>query len=187
MGRYREVETRVDSGGNQQVQCWYTQLNETLSETRTKPFAATKQKSPINGSGTGTSLLPGRDSYSRSLRRSIAFALAVALHLCASPAWSQISKPEAQQSAGMINGTIVDDTGAAISGANVTLSHQGISPGTDVLSGEDGRFYFSKVSSGPSRSITAISCAGSCFFIKIAKKRPAGPPPSTVIFMTESP
>src|ERR1700674_3267501 len=67
-----------------------------------------------------------RDSYGHSLRRSISFALAVALHLCASPAWSQISKPEAQQSAGMINGTIVDDTGAAIAGAKVTLSHEGI-------------------------------------------------------------
>ena len=35
-----------------------------------------------------------------------------------------------------------------------------------------------------SDSITVISCAESCFFIKIAKKRPAGPPPSTVTFMT---
>ena len=43
-----------------------------------------------------------------------------------------------------------------------------------------------KVSSGPSRSITVISCAGSCFFIKIAKKRPAGPPPSTVTFMAQT-
>src|SRR5216684_3158591 len=92
-----------------------------------------------------------RDSYGHSLRRSISFTLAVALHLCASPAWSQISKPEAQQSAGMINGTIVDDTGAAIAGAKVTLSHDGISRGADVLSREDGQFFFSTVSSGPFR------------------------------------
>jgi Carboxypeptidase regulatory-like domain len=91
------------------------------------------------------------DFYSHSLQRSTTFGLAVALHLCASPAWSQISMPEAQQSAGMVNGTIVDDTGAAIAGAKVTLSDEGISPGTDVLSGEDGRFFFSKVSSGPYR------------------------------------
>jgi hypothetical protein len=96
-------------------------------------------------------LLLIRDSYSHSLRRSIAFALAVAFHFCASPAWSQTSKPEAQQSAGMINGVIVDDTGAAIAGAKVTLSHEGISSGTDVLSREDGQFFFSKVSSGPYR------------------------------------
>jgi Carboxypeptidase regulatory-like domain len=91
------------------------------------------------------------DSCRYSLHRSTTFGLAVALHLCASPAWSQISKPEAQQSAGMINGTIVDDTGAAMAGAKVTLSHDGISPGTDVLSREDGQFFFSKVSSGPYR------------------------------------
>jgi hypothetical protein len=28
-----------------------------------------------------------------------------------------------------------------------------------------------------------ISCAGSCFFIRSAKYRPAGPPPMQVIFM----
>ncbi len=106
----KSAVNRLDSGGNQQLQCRYSPLN---------------------------------DSYSHSLLRSITFGLAVALHLCASPAWSQISKPEAQQSAGMINGTIVDDTGAAIAGAKVTLSHEGISPGTDVLSREDGQFFFS--------------------------------------------
>jgi hypothetical protein len=106
------------------------------------------QKSSINRSGTGASL---RDFYSHSLRHSIAFALAVAIQLCASPAWSQISKPEPQQSAGTMNGMIVDDTGAAIGGAKVTLSHEGISPGTDVLSREDGQFFFSNVSSGPYR------------------------------------
>jgi hypothetical protein len=92
-----------------------------------------------------------RDSYSLSFRRSIAFALAVALHFCASPAWSQTSIPEAQQSAGMIDGMIVDDTGAAIAGAKVTLSHEGISSGTDVLSREDGRFFLAKVPPGPYR------------------------------------
>jgi hypothetical protein len=51
----------------------------------------------------------------------------------------------------MITGMIVDDTGAAIAGAKVTLSHEGISSGTDVLSREDGQFFLSKVSSGPYR------------------------------------
>jgi hypothetical protein len=92
-----------------------------------------------------------RDSYTHSLHRSINVGLAVALQLCAAPAWSQISKPEAQQSAGMISGTIVDDGGAAIAGARVTLSHEGVSPGTDVRSREDGQFFFSKVLSGPYR------------------------------------
>ena len=92
-----------------------------------------------------------RDSYTDSLRRSINVGLALALHLCASPAWSQISNPEAQQSAGMISGTIVDDAGAAIAGARVTLSREGISPGTDVRSREDGQFLFSKVLPGAYR------------------------------------
>jgi hypothetical protein len=96
-------------------------------------------------------LLLVRDSRSRALHRSINFGLPVALVLCASPAWPQTSRPEAQQSPGVINGTIVDDSGAAIGGAKVTLSHEGIVPGTEVLSREDGQFFFSNVSSGPYR------------------------------------
>jgi hypothetical protein len=90
----------------------------------------TRQKSPVN-------------------HLSISFGLVVALLLCVSPAWPQTSKPDAQQSTGMISGTIVDDAGAAIAGAKVTLSHDGISPGTEVLSREDGQFFFPRVSSGP--------------------------------------
>jgi hypothetical protein len=92
-----------------------------------------------------------RDSYRHALRRSSVFALAVALHFCASPAWSQIARPETQQAAEMINGVIVDDTGAAIAGAKVTLWHEGLSSLTDVLSREDGQFLLSKVPSGPYR------------------------------------
>ena len=99
-------------------------------------MAATKQKSPL----------------------SISFGLVVALLLCVSPAWPQTSKPDGQQSPGMINGTIVDDAGAAIAGAKVTLSHDSISPGTEVLSREDGRFVFPKVSSGPYR--LSVSASG---------------------------
>jgi hypothetical protein len=92
-----------------------------------------------------------RDSYTHTLRRSITVGLVVTLHLCASPAWSQIAKPEAPQPTGMISGTIVDDAGAAIAGARVTLSHEGISPGADVRSREDGQFFFSPVFYGPYR------------------------------------
>jgi hypothetical protein len=77
------------------------------------------------------------------------FGLVVAV-LRASPAWPQTSKPDAQEP-GVIDGAIVDDTGAAIAGAKVTLSHEGISPGDEVLSREDGQFFFSKVLPGPYR------------------------------------
>ena len=52
------------------------------------------------------------------------FGWVVALLLYAAPALPQTSTPDAQQPAGIVNGTI-DDTGAAISGAKVTLSHDG--------------------------------------------------------------
>lgn len=87
------------------------------------------------------------------LRLSISVGLTVALLLCAAPAWSQASKPEPQPPTGTISGRIVDDTGAAIAGARVTLS-----PGTEVLSRESGQFFFSKVSPGPYR--LTVSAAG---------------------------
>src|SRR5436309_15304313 len=89
---------------------------------------------------------------------SITFGLVVALLLYVSPAWPQTSQPDAQQSLGMITGTIVDDAGAAVAGAKVTLSHDDISSGTEVLSREDGQFFFPKVSSGPYR--LSVSAAG---------------------------
>src|SRR5579862_6647404 len=89
---------------------------------------------------------------------SINFGLPVALLLCASAAMPQTSKPDAQPSPGIINGTIVDDTGAAIAGATVTLWHDAISPGTEVLSRADGEFSFLNVSSGPFR--LSVSASG---------------------------
>jgi hypothetical protein len=88
---------------------------------------------------------------------SIDFGLTVALLFCASPALPQASKSDAQQSPGIITGTIMDDTGAAIAGAKVTLSHDGIAPGTEVLSRADGQFSFPNVSSGPFRLTVSAS------------------------------
>jgi hypothetical protein len=111
-----------------------------------------------------TVLLHSVERPQNSLHLSISFGLAVALLLWASAAWPQTSKPDAQQSPGMINGTIVDDTGGAIAGAKVTLSHDGISPGIEILSREDGQFSFSKVSSGPYRlAVSASGFAGQTF------------------------
>ena len=74
----------------------------------------------------------------------------VALLLYAAPALPQTSTPGAQQPAGIVNGTIVDDTGSAISGATVTLSHDGgFSPAAEISSRPDGQFSFSNIPSGP--------------------------------------
>jgi len=88
------------------------------------------------------------------------FGLVVALLLHPSPAWPQTSKPDAREP-GVISGSVVDDTGAAIAGAKVTLSHEAISPTEQVLSREDGQFLFPKVAAGPYRlTVSASGFAG---------------------------
>jgi len=52
------------------------------------------------------------------------------------------------RSPGTISGAIVDDTGAAISGATVILSHDALARGLEAVSGEDGRFSFAQVPPG---------------------------------------
>jgi hypothetical protein len=127
------------------------------SEAPGKPVGAAKQKSPVSRSSTKASSLFIRYSHDHSHHLSINFGLAVVLLLCASPALPQTSKPDARQSPGIINGTIIDDTGAAIAGAKVALSHDGISRGTVVLSRADGQFSFQSVSSGPFRLTVSAS------------------------------
>lgn len=52
------------------------------------------------------------------------------------------------RSPGTISAAIVDDTGAAISGAAVILSHDALPRGMEAVSGEDGRFSFAQVPPG---------------------------------------
>ncbi len=75
----------------------------------------------------------------------------ILLLLFASPAWPQASPPGDPQSPGIVTGTVVDETGAAIAGARVSLSHDRASAAIDVLSGEDGRFSCPNVPAGPFR------------------------------------
>lgn len=87
------------------------------------------------------------------------FGLIIALLLYTAPASSQALVQDARPPVGVINGTIVDDTGAAISGAKVTLSpDDGSSPAVDVFSRADGQFSFSNVR--PGRFRLAISAPG---------------------------
>ena len=92
---------------------------------------------------------------------SIGSLLAVALLSCASVAWPQTATPDAQPSPGTISGRILDDSGAAIAEARVTLSRDGILPGIEIVSGADGQFLFAAVSAGTYRlTISASGYAG---------------------------
>ncbi len=54
---------------------------------------------------------------------------------------------------GVISGTVVDQSGAVIGGARVTLSREGGVPTQEALSGPDGQFTFANVAPGPFRLI----------------------------------
>jgi len=62
------------------------------------------------------------------------------------------------QQLGSIKGTVVDQTGARITGASLKLLREGEPSGTEVLSDENGEFFFFKVAPGPFR--IAVSSEG---------------------------
>ncbi len=73
----------------------------------------------------------------------------------ASPSLAQSQQPQAAQqapgpqSSGRIIGTVLDQTGAAVAGARVSLAREDQSPTEDVASGDDGQFSFAAVAPGP--------------------------------------
>ena len=73
---------------------------------------------------------------------------------CTLLAFGQITQPTSaptseQQLSGSISGTILDRTGAVISGARIQLTRADQSPARETLSGADGQFSFSNVARGP--------------------------------------
>ena len=108
--------------------------------------------------------------YSPLLRKHFC-GLGLCLLLCGAPAWSQQASPDANpksgavgavapqppvslqqpvpQEPGRISGKIVDQTGASITGATVTLSRDDQTSGQQVVSDEEGKFYFFSVPPGP--------------------------------------
>jgi hypothetical protein len=78
-------------------------------------------------------------------------AFALVTLLFASPARPQTPAPGALQSPGIVNGTVVDETGTAIAGARISLTDPVTSAGMDVLSNQDGRFSYPSVPAGPFR------------------------------------
>jgi hypothetical protein len=69
-----------------------------------------------------------------------------------------------QQQASSITGTVVDQTGARITGATVKLVREGESSGTEVFSDENGQFFFFNIAPGPFHlSITSEGLAAQEF------------------------
>jgi hypothetical protein len=96
--------------------------------------------------------------------RSALLALIVSAFLCALPAAAQSSQPAnpapAQQSSGIISGTLIDRTGTAIVGAHLKLTRDDQSPSQELFSGDDGQFAFVAIAPGPFHlSITATGFA----------------------------
>lgn len=54
-----------------------------------------------------------------------------------------------QQHTGTITGTVVDQTGARITGASVKLVREGETAGAEILTDENGQFFFPNVTPGP--------------------------------------
>jgi hypothetical protein len=98
--------------------------------------------------------------HSRDLSHTGSFSvgLAIVLLLCASRAWPQTPAPAVLQSPGAVSGTVVDETGGTIAGANVSLSQDGTGAVLDVVSSGDGQFSFPSVPAGPFR--LTVSSAG---------------------------
>jgi len=91
----------------------------------------------------------GRKPLCRAVGRSV---LRSGLLLCLGLTtlfWAFPCMAQSQQASGRIIGTVLDQTGAAVSGARVTLAREDQSPNQDALSGGDGQFSFDKVAPGP--------------------------------------
>jgi Carboxypeptidase regulatory-like domain len=59
-----------------------------------------------------------------------------------------VEQMQEQRSAGDITGTVVDQTGAVVSGARVTLTSADGSPNREMLTGGNGEFSFGKIAAG---------------------------------------
>ena len=77
---------------------------------------------------------------------SLATLIVALLLCCPSRAQAQQTDP---RSSGSISGTIVDQTGAAIAGAKITLTREGQTSRQELQSGDDGQFSFSGIAPGP--------------------------------------
>ncbi len=66
------------------------------------------------------------------------------------PAASPTAGPQpALQLSGTVSGTVIDESGAEVAGARVTLTSEGQPPTQQAISASDGRFSFANVAPGP--------------------------------------
>ena len=74
----------------------------------------------------------------------------------------EVTASDAEQPAenlpGSITGTVVDESGAVVAGAQVKLTREGQSPEQQALTGSDGQFFLPRVAPGPFQ--LAITSAG---------------------------
>jgi Carboxypeptidase regulatory-like domain len=103
----------------------------------------------------------GVNSMKKVLGNLVWLGLSVAA--CGSPALAQSQQPPIAMatggptaqplpdlpSSGSISGTVVDRTGAAVPGVRVRLTREDQSPNQEVLSGDDGQFFFANIAPGP--------------------------------------
>ena len=62
---------------------------------------------------------------------------------------SSVEQQPDQRLSGSISGTVVDQTGAFVAGAQVRLTREDQSPEQEALSGDDGQFSFAGIAPGP--------------------------------------
>lgn len=81
--------------------------------------------------------------------------------LVSAPGMTPVSgTPSDEDSPGTISGTVLDQSGAVVAGARVSLKREGQSQSTELLSGDNGQFSFSGVAPGPFRlTVTAVGFA----------------------------
>ena len=98
----------------------------------------------------------------------------------AAPTRNSAAEP---QSSGSINGTVVDSSGAVVSGAKVTLTRSGESSSQEVVTGNDGSYTFSNIAPGDFQiTVTAASFAPKTF-AGILQAGQAFEAPATVLGM----
>jgi hypothetical protein len=124
-------------------------------------------------------IFAGEDRYQMSIKQSVRpailgyrnfLALVLSALVCGSPALAQSSQAPIRTEAvggvpaapgiegsGSITGTVVDQTGAPVEGAQVVLARADLSPNQEALSGSDGQFNFSNVAPGPFQILVTLS------------------------------
>jgi hypothetical protein len=90
-----------------------------------------------------------RNVWRAALRFGALVWLGLGVLLWAIPTLAQSQQATGQQSSGRIIGTVLDQTGAAVAGARVTLAREDQSPNQEAISGDDGQFSFANIAPGP--------------------------------------